>query len=42
VEAVVTFAVELPYGDDSQIVRLTIEKHAPVAGGKTLVEIRNA
>ncbi len=29
------------YADDSQIVRLTIEKRAPVAGGKTLVRIRN-
>ena len=28
------------YGDDSQIVRLTIEKGAPLDGGKTLVQIR--
>ena len=30
------------YADDSQIVRLTIEKCDPVAGGKTLVRIRKA
>ncbi|MEQ8789501.1 MAG: RusA family crossover junction endodeoxyribonuclease [Pirellulaceae bacterium] len=30
------------YGDDSQIVRLTIEKGEPVDGGKTLVKIRKA
>ena len=30
------------YADDSQIVRLTIEKRGPVAGGKTLVRIRKA
>jgi Holliday junction resolvase RusA-like endonuclease len=29
------------YGDDSQVVRLTIEKHPPVAGGKTLIQIRD-
>ena len=28
------------YGDDSQIVRLTIEKGDPLDGGKTLVQIR--
>ncbi len=28
------------YGDDSQIVRLTVEKRDPVDGGKTLVRIR--
>jgi crossover junction endodeoxyribonuclease RusA len=28
------------YADDSQIVRLTIEKRPPVPGGKTLVFIR--
>lgn len=28
------------YGDDSQIVRLTIEKGDPLDGGKTLVHIR--
>lgn len=28
------------YGDDSQIVRLAIEKGDPVDGGKTLVQIR--
>lgn len=28
------------YGDDSQIVRLAIEKGPPVEGGKTIVEIR--
>jgi crossover junction endodeoxyribonuclease RusA len=30
------------YHDDSQIVRLSIEKGDPIAGGKTLVRIRNA
>ncbi len=30
------------YTDDSQIVRLTIEKGEPVEGGKTLVTIRKA
>ena len=30
------------YHDDSQIVRLSIEKGEVVAGGKTLVQIRNA
>ena len=30
------------YADDSQIVRLTIEKRDPVTGGKTLVRIRKA
>ena len=30
------------YGDDSQIVRLTIEKGDPLDGGKTLVQIRKA
>jgi len=30
------------YADDSQIVKLTIEKGEPVVGGKTLVRIRNA
>jgi len=30
------------YADDSQIVRLTIEKCDPVAGGKTRVRIRKA
>jgi Holliday junction resolvase RusA-like endonuclease len=29
------------YLDDSQIVRLTIEKRAPVENGKTIVRIRN-
>ncbi|MBI1914410.1 MAG: RusA family crossover junction endodeoxyribonuclease, partial [Planctomycetes bacterium] len=29
------------YGDDSQIVRLAIEKGQPVSGGKTVVRIRN-
>ena len=29
------------YGDDSQIVRLTIEKAEPLDSGKTLVRIRN-
>jgi crossover junction endodeoxyribonuclease RusA len=29
------------YADDSQIIRLTIEKRPPVEGGKTLVRIRN-
>jgi Holliday junction resolvase RusA-like endonuclease len=29
------------YGDDSQIVKLTITKGLPLAGGKTLVSIRN-
>jgi Holliday junction resolvase RusA-like endonuclease len=29
------------YLDDSQIVRLTIAKHEPLDGGKTLVRIRN-
>jgi Holliday junction resolvase RusA-like endonuclease len=28
------------YSDDSQIVRLTIEKGQPVEGGKTIVQIR--
>jgi len=28
------------YRDDSHIIRLTIEKHAAVAGGKTLVRIQ--
>jgi Holliday junction resolvase RusA-like endonuclease len=28
------------YGDDSQIVRLTIEKREPLDGGKTFVRIR--
>ena len=27
------------YADDSQIVRLSIEKHQPVEGGKTIVRI---
>ena len=30
------------YGDDSQIVRLAIEKGTPVSGGKTLVRIQEA
>ena len=30
------------YGDDSQIVRLAIEKGEPVDGGKTIVRIREA
>lgn len=30
------------YGDDSQIVRLAIEKGEPVEGGKTIVRIREA
>lgn len=30
------------YGDDSQIVRLTIEKGQPMEGGKTIVQIRKA
>jgi len=30
------------YADDSQIVRLTIEKCEPVEGGKTIVRIRKA
>ena len=30
------------YTDDSQIVRLSIEKGEPVDGGKTIVRIRNA
>ena len=29
------------YADDGQVVRLTLVKGAPVAGGKTLVRIRN-
>jgi crossover junction endodeoxyribonuclease RusA len=29
------------YADDSQIVRLTIEKRPPWPGGKTVVSIRN-
>lgn len=29
------------YGDDSQIVRLFIEKGEPLEGGKTIVRIRN-
>jgi Holliday junction resolvase RusA-like endonuclease len=29
------------YQDDSQIVRLTIEKGEPIEGGKTIVRIRN-
>lgn len=29
------------YGDDSQIVRLSIEKGEPLEGGKTIVRIRN-
>lgn len=29
------------YGDDSQIVRLTIEKGDPLEGGQTFVQIRN-
>ena len=28
--------------DDSQIVKLTIEKHKPVKGGKTIVRIERA
>ena len=30
------------YADDSQIVRLSIEKREPVNGGRTIVRIRNA
>jgi len=30
------------YGDDSQIVRLSIEKRKPVEGGKTIVRIERA
>ena len=30
------------YEDDSQIVRLTIEKGEPIGGGKTIVQIRKA
>ena len=30
------------YAEDSQIVRLSIEKREPVAGGKTIVRIRKA
>ena len=30
------------YADDSQIVKLTIEKHKPVEGGKTIVRIEKA
>ena len=30
------------YRDDSQIVRLSIEKRQPVEGGKTIVRIREA
>ncbi len=30
------------YHDDSQIVRLTTEKSEPIAGGKTIVRIREA
>jgi Holliday junction resolvase RusA-like endonuclease len=29
------------YGDDSQVVRLLAEKGPPVAGGRTIVRIRN-
>jgi Holliday junction resolvase RusA-like endonuclease len=30
------------YADDSQVVRLEITKREPVAGGKTVVRIREA